>query len=92
MDEILGHFFRNLQNNLTIWSNSNELIEDINIKTREITRAMQGMHFSIIDFRNKLSKGHITNNHPIITQVTMENNIATTSQVRVEIYHPVQSC
>ena len=45
---------------------------------------MQGLHFSTTDVRNKLSKGHITNNCPIITQVATGNNVTT--QVRVEIY------
>ena len=52
---------------------------------------MQELHFSTIDLRNKLSKGRVNNNHPIIAQVTGKNNMATTSQVRVEIYPPTQS-
>ena len=80
MDEIPGTSSEILQNNLTIQSNSNELIEDFNIKTREVTRAMQGLHFSMINLKNKFSKGRINNNCPIITQVT-GNNIATISQV-----------
>ena len=48
------------------------------------------MHFSTTDLRNKLSKGYITNNHPIITLVTSGNNV--TIQVRVEIYSPAQPC
>ena len=60
---------------------------------REITKGMQELHFSTIDLRNKLSKGRVNNNCPIITQVTEKNNnTATTSQVRVEIYPPAQSC
>ena len=46
-------------------SESNELIDIFNIKTKEITEAMQGLHFSTIVLRNKLSRGHITNNYPI---------------------------
>ena len=75
---------------MTTQSNSNELIEDFNIKTREITTAIQDLHFSKIDPRNKLSKGRINNYHPIITQVTGNNNIATTSQVEWRATpHPV---
>ena len=51
---------------------------------------MQGLHFSTTDLKNKLPRGCITNNCPIITQVTTGNNI--TMQVRVEIYPPTQSC
>ena len=87
MDEILGP---SLEINLSIQSKSNELIDEFNTKTREITEAMQGLHFSTMDFRNKLSRSHITNNCPIIAQVTMGNNVTT--QVRVDIYHPAQSC
>ena len=47
---------------------------------------MQELHFSTIDLRNKLSKGRVKNNHPIITQVTRRNNMTTATQVRVEIY------
>ena len=36
---------------------------------------MQVLHFSTVDLRNKLSRGHITNNCPIIAQVTMGNNV-----------------
>ena len=43
---------------------------------------MQGLHFSMIDLRNKLSKGCINNNHPIITQVTVGNNNVTWSEWR----------
>ena len=67
-----------------------ELIDEFNLKTRDITKAMEGLHFSTIDLRNKLSRGCITNNCPIITQVSMGNN--TTTQIRVEIYPPAQSC
>ena len=78
MDKILATSSEILQKDLTIQSKSNALIEDFNIKTREITRAMQGLHFSLSNLRNKLSKGHITNNHPITIQ-GMGNNISTMS-------------
>ena len=52
---------------------------------------MEGLHFSTIHLRNKLSKGCIINNHPIITQV-MAGNVTNQGQVRVEIYPPAQSC
>ena len=35
-------------------SNSNELIEQFNRKTNEITKTMASLHFSTIDLRNKL--------------------------------------
>ena len=76
---------------LILRSNSNELT-DFNIKTKEITKAMHELHFSIIDLRNKLFKGKVNNNHPIIAQVTGRNNMTTATQVRVEIHPPVQSC
>ena len=82
MVKILGTSSEILQNNLTIHSNSNELIDEFNIKTREITKAMQSLHFNTTDLRNKLSRGCITNNCPIITQVMVGNN-ATTTQIRV---------
>ena len=84
-DKIPGTLDQNLNPNLILRSDSNELIEDFNTKTKEITKAMQELHFSTIDLRNKLSKGRVNNNHPIIAQVT-EKNMTTTSQVRVEIY------
>ena len=43
---------------------------------------MEGLHNSTNDLRNKLSKGHINNNHPIITQV-MVGNVTDQGQVRV---------
>ena len=89
MDEIPGTS-EITENNLTIQSKSNELIDEFNIKTREITKAMQGLHFSTFDLRNKLSRGHTTNNCPIITQVTRRNK--ATPQVRVEIYPSTQTC
>ena len=92
MDEILGTSSEILQSNLTIQSNSNALMEDFNSKTREITSAMQSLYFSMINLRNKLSKGCFTMNCPIINQVMTGNNIATTSHVRVEIYPLAQSC
>ena len=56
--------------NIPISSNSDEIIDQFNNKTIEITKAMGELHFSTIDLRNKLSKGRTNNNHPIITQVT----------------------
>ena len=90
MDEILGTSSEIIENDLTMQSKSNELIDLFNTKTKVLTEAMQGLHFSAIHLRNKLSRGHITNNCPIITQVTIGNNVTT--QVRVEIYTPAQSC
>ena len=40
----------------------------------------------MIDLRNKLPKGRVNNNHPIITQVTGRENMTTNAQVRVGIY------
>ena len=51
---------------------------------------MQGLHFSTTDLRNKLSRSHITNNCPIIAEVTVGNN--ATTHIRVDIYLPAQSC
>ena len=45
---------------------------------------MQCLHFNTIDLRNKLSRGCITNNCPIIAEDTAGNNV--TMQVRMEIY------
>ena len=90
MDEIPGTSSEIIENNLTIQLKSNELIDVFNTKTMEITEAMKGLHFSTIGLRNKLSRGCITNKHPIIAQVTMGNNVTT--QVRVEIYPPAQYC
>ena len=73
-------------------SNSNELMEEFNKKTNEILKTMAGLHFSTIDLRNKLTKGCINNNFPIITQVTVGNVSQGQGQVRVEIYLPAQSC
>ena len=67
MDEIRGTSSEIIENKMTIQSKSNEF----NTKTKEITDSMQGLHFSTIDLRNKLSRGCIANNCPIITQVTM---------------------
>ena len=86
MDKILDTSSESLQNNLTIQSKSNELIDEFNIKTRGITKAMQDLHLNTIDLRNKLSRGQITNKCPIITQVTVGTN--ATTQVRKEIYPP----
>ena len=53
---------------------------------------MQGLQYSTINLRNKLSKGHINSNYPIIAQVRVGNNsVTTTNQVRMEIYSPSQS-
>ena len=88
-DEILGTSSDpNLNLNTDISSNSNELIEEFNTKTNEITKAMNELHFSTIDLRNKLSRGRVNNNHPIITQVTGRENITANAQVRVDIYPP----
>ena len=86
MDKISGTSSEILQSNLTTKSKSNELIDEFNIKTREITNAMQGLHFSTIDLRNKLSRSCIINNHPIISQVMAGNN--ATTQVRMEDLPP----
>ena len=69
-------------------SNSNELMEQFNKKTNEIIKTMAGLHFSTIDLRNKLSKGCINNNCPIIAQVAAGNvsQGQGQGQVRVEIY------
>ena len=84
MDKIPGTSTGITENNLTFKSKSNELIGIFNIKTKEITEVMQSLHFGTIDLRNKLSKGHITNNHPIIAQITTGSNV--TSQGRMDIY------
>ena len=72
------------ENKLTFKSKLNELIYIFNIKTKQTTEAMQGLHFSTIDLRNKLSKCCITDNCPIIAQVATGKNVIM--QVRVEIY------
>ena len=59
-----------LNNNITISSNSDEILDQFNTKTTEITKAMGELHFSTIDLRNKLTKGRANNIYPIITQVT----------------------
>ena len=69
--EILGSSLEIIENNLTVYSKSNELIDEFNTKTKVITKTMQGLHLSTIDVRNKLSRGDITNICPIITQETM---------------------
>ena len=91
-DKILGTFSHQNLNSLILRSNSNELMVDFNTKTKEITKAMQELHFSTTDLRNKPSKGRVNNNSPIIAQITGKNNITTTAQVKVEIYLPAQSC
>ena len=53
---------------------------------------MAGLHVSTIDLRNKLSKGCINNNCPIIAQDAVGNVSQGQVQVRVEIYLPAQSC
>ena len=78
----------NLNSNLT---NSNELLDEFNNKTSEITKGLHELHFSTIDLRNKL-KGRVNNDCPIITQVTGRYNASTANQVRVDIYPPGQSC
>ena len=82
-------------NNLT--SNSNELLDYFNTKTKEIIKGLHELHFSTIDLRNKLNSGRVNKDCPIITQVTGRNNISTSTtttsnQVRVDIYPPGQSC
>ena len=76
-------------------SNSEEIIQQFNDKTKEIIKTMASLHFSTIDLRNKLSQGH-TNNVNLITQVTMRNYQSGQSQgqgqVQVEIYPPTQMC
>ena len=74
--------------NVPISSNSDEIIDQFNNKTIEITKAMGELHFSTIDLRNKLSKGRTNNNCPIITQVFGQEAI---TQVNVDIYPPAQS-
>ena len=91
-DDIPGTSSHQNLNSLFSRSNSNEPIEDFNTKTKEITKAMLELHFSTVDLRNKLSKGRLNNNCPIITQVIERNNMTTAAQVRVEIYPPSQSC
>ena len=88
-DEITG---TSSDPNLNLISNSNELLEEFNTKTNEITKGLHELHFSTIDLRNKLCKGRVNNNHLIITQITGRNNASTTNQVRVDIYPPGQSC
>ena len=55
MDEIPGTSLESIENNSTIQSTSNELIDIFNTKTKEITEVMHGLHFSTADLRNKLS-------------------------------------
>ena len=79
-----------------LMSNSNELLDQFNTKTKEIIKGLHELHFSTIDLRNKLKSGTVNNDCPIITQVTGRNNAnastTTTNQVRVDIYPPGQSC
>ena len=53
MDEIPGCSLEIIEKNLTIKSKSNEVIDMFNIKTKEITESMVGLHFNTTDFRNK---------------------------------------
>ena len=71
--------------NLNLISNSNELLDEFNTKTNDITKGLHELHFTTIDLRNKL-KGSVNNDYPIITQVTGRNNASTTNQVRMDIY------
>ena len=80
-------------------SNSNELLDQFNTKTKEITQGLHELHVSTIDLRNKLNSGRVNNGCPIITQVTGRNNISTSTpttttsnQGRVDIYPPGQTC
>ena len=87
-------------NNLA--SNSNELLDQFNTKTKEIIKGLHELHFSTKYVRNKLNSGRVNrvnNGCPIITQVTGRNNISTSTtttttsnQVRVDIYPPGQTC
>ena len=43
-------------------SNSDEIIDQFNTKTKEIIKTMASLHFSTIDLRNKISQGCINNN------------------------------
>ena len=76
-------------------SNSEEIIQQFNDKTKEIIKMMASLHFSTIDLRNKLSQGY-TNNVNLITQVTTRNYQLGQSQgqgqVQMEIYPPAQMC
>ena len=78
---------------LNFTSNSNEIIEQFNSKTKEIIKTMASLHFSTTDLRNKISQGCTNNNIPIITQVTLGNYqpCQGQGQVRVESYPPAQS-
>ena len=80
-------------------SNSNELLDQFNTKTKEIIKGLHELHFSTIDLRNKLNSGRVNNGHPIITQVTGRNTTSTSTsttttsnQVRVDIYPQGQTC
>ena len=73
-------------------SDSEDIIQQFNNKTKEITKTMANLHFSTIDLRNKLSQGCITNINPIITQVTRNYQNQGQGQVRVDIYPPAQMC
>ena len=73
-------------------SDSEDIIQQFNNKTKEITKTMANLHFSTIDLRNKLSQGCITNINPIITQVTRNYQNQGQGQVQVDIYPPAQMC
>ena len=53
------------------------VLEDFNMKTKEITKVIQELHFSTIDLTNKLPKGRVNNNCPNTAQVTGKNNMTT---------------
>ena len=65
-------------------SNSNELMEQFNKKANDIIKTMAGFHFSTTDLRNKLSKGHINNNCPIIAVGNVSQGQGQ-GQVRIDL-------
>ena len=69
MDENPGTSVGVTENSLTFKSKLNELIDTFNTKSKE---SLQDLHFSTIALRNKLFKGFITNNCPIITRLQLE--------------------
>ena len=76
-------------------SNSDDIIQQFNDKTKEIIKTMASLHFSTTDLRNKLSQGCTNNVNTIITQVTMRNYQGQSQgqgQVQVDIYPPAQMC
>ena len=72
-------------------SNSDEIIQQFNSKTKEIIKTMASLHFSTIDLRNKISQAHTNNNNPIITQVT-SGNYQTRSRSRTSQSRDLPSC